>query len=45
MVSGNTEISFAEFCTLHLAQEVFVVGYDDQLKVRLILSTADDFVQ
>jgi len=35
----------AELCTLHLLQELFIVGDDNELEVLLVLSTLDDLVQ
>jgi hypothetical protein len=35
----------AELCTLHLLQELFIVGDNDELEILLVLSTLDDLVQ
>jgi hypothetical protein len=38
-------IVIAELCTLHLLQELFIVGNNDELEILLVLSTLDDLVQ
>jgi hypothetical protein len=35
----------AELGTLHLLQELFIVGDNDELEILLVLSTLDDLVQ
>jgi hypothetical protein len=44
-VPAYLPIVIAELCTLHLLQELFIVGDDNELEVLLVLSTLDDLVQ
>jgi hypothetical protein len=44
-VPAYLPIMIAELCTLHLPQELFIVGDNDELEILLLLSILDDLVQ
>lgn len=44
-ISGYAIVCLREICTLHLLQEFFIVGDDDELEIWLVLSALNDHVE
>lgn len=44
-IPGHTEVVISQLSAIHMTQEIFIVGDDDQLKVLLVSSHFDEFIE
>jgi hypothetical protein len=45
LVSADTVVVLSEVATIHVFQELFVVGDDNELEIGLVLASLDDAMQ